>query len=116
MAEKPHFSPSQIGMFIRCGVQWEFRYGQGLKIPPAVAMILGGSTDVGVSANLTSKKDTGDLLPLEKVQDITRDAVNEKWGYEGVWLMPEEEEKTWQVVKGETVDTAVSLAGLHHAR
>jgi len=116
MQDKPHLSPSQIGMFIRCGVQWEFRYGQGLKIPPAVAMILGGGTDVGVSANLASKRDTGELLPLEKVQDITRDAVNEKWGLEGVRLMPEEEERTWQVVKGETVDTAVSLAGLHHAR
>jgi hypothetical protein len=40
--------------------------------------------DKGVSADLTSKKDTGEILPIEQLQDITRDAVNDAWDKEEV--------------------------------
>jgi len=44
-----HLSPSQISMFLRCPKQWEFRYVQGLKIPPSGAMVLGSAYHEGLA-------------------------------------------------------------------
>lgn len=38
-------SPSQANTYLKCGVQWEFRYIEGLKIPPGGAMIRGRALD-----------------------------------------------------------------------
>jgi len=44
-----HLSPSQIGMFLRCGKQYEYRYLKGLVIPPSGAMVLGSAYHEGVA-------------------------------------------------------------------
>ena len=36
---KPYLSPTQLDMAAKCGMQYQFRYVDGLKIPPAVAMV-----------------------------------------------------------------------------
>ena len=38
---KPQIHKSMIGMFDRCPKQYEQRYVEGLRIPPASAMIVG---------------------------------------------------------------------------
>ena len=44
-----HLSPTQIGMFLRCPKQWEYRYVKGLKIPPSGAMVLGSAYHEGLA-------------------------------------------------------------------
>jgi hypothetical protein len=105
-----------MGMFARCGEQYRRRYIKGEKLLPGVALILGSGVHKGIEPNMIAKRDTGELLPIEQVQEITASAVNERWESEDIALTEEEKAKGWQVVKGETVDTAVSLAGVHHAQ
>jgi len=112
--EKPHLSYTQINMAGRCMTQYEFRYIQGMKRKPKVAMIVGGATHESIQPNMEHKRDTGQLLPLEAVQDFARDALVKRWEQEGVELEPEEEEKGWKKVQAEAIDTAISLGVLHH--
>ena len=41
--EKPYLSPSQMGMYCRCGEQYRRRYIEKEIIPPGFALIKGGS-------------------------------------------------------------------------
>jgi len=38
-----HYSPSQLGMWTRCPRQWQYRYLEGLMLPPVGAMALGSA-------------------------------------------------------------------------
>lgn len=44
-----HLSPSQIGMFLRCGKQYWYRYIKGIIIPPNGVMVLGSAYHEGVA-------------------------------------------------------------------
>ena len=44
-----HLSPSQIGMYLRCGKQYEYRYMKGIIIPPTGVMVLGSAYHDGVA-------------------------------------------------------------------
>lgn len=116
MPKKPFFSPSQIEMSERCELQYQFRYLEGKKVPPGVAMITGTAVDRSVQANLKHKIATkGELLSAEAVKDTAAESLRNTWAGEGPLLLPEEKEKGEHVVKGEAVDKAVALATLHHA-
>lgn len=110
---KPHLSWSQMSMLSRCPVQFEWRYIKGVIRPPAVALIVGSGTHKSIEANMREKQEHGKLLPDNVVMDAARDAVNERWK-EGVALDDEEKSRGEKSVRGDAVDTAVSLAYLHH--
>jgi len=129
----PHISWSQIKMLQRCGKQYEFRYIEGKKIPPGVAAhigssthqsieknlkykIIGSSTHQSIEKNLKYKIEQGELLPLDVVQDIARDALLTNWEMRGVLLLPEEKSKGIKQVKGEAIDQAVALSRLHRVK
>lgn len=105
---------SAISMLQRCGVQYEFRYLKNIVRPPAVALIVGSGTHKSIDCNLENKRVNKKLLPLEKVKAIARDDVNARWEKEGVMLDEEEKSLGEANVRGEAVDTAVTLAELHH--
>lgn len=55
-------SNTQIGMFLRCPRQWEFRYVKGLKIPPKGVLIQGSAYHGALSENFRHKmQDKRDL-------------------------------------------------------
>jgi len=112
----PHISWSQIKMLQRCGKQYEFRYIEGKKIPPGVAAHIGSSTHQSIEKNLKYKIEQGELLPLDVVQDIARDALLTNWEMRGVLLLPEEKSKGIKQVKGEAIDQAVALSRLHRVK
>lgn len=111
---KPHLSISQINMLQRCGLQYDYRYVQGKRVPPGIAMITGTGVHKAVEVNLTTKRDTGVLLPEDAVADAARDAVNAAWDEEEPMIAPEEKETPVTVLRGQSVDTSVSLSLLHH--
>lgn len=112
--QKPHLSPSAIDMLSKCGIQYEFRYVKGMKIPPAVAMVAGSATDKAVEADLTSKMVIGELEPEEKVRAIARDEVVKRWNDEGVNLNADERAEGEKAVMGRTIDKSVALSTLYH--
>ena len=111
---KPVIHKSMLGTFDRCPMQYYFRYVEGIRIPPASAMLAGTGVHRAAEKDLTAKRDTGSLLAREAVQQAAADAVNREWDNGGVLLDPAEELLGEKRIRGETVDTAVSLAGLHH--
>lgn len=104
---------SGLEKLAKCGIQYEFRYMKGIKIPPPVAIITGIGVHHGIAKNLTAKIEVGNLLPVEAVNEITRDRVLAEWG-NGVTLDEDEIKEGADKVKGAAVDKAVSLGSLHH--
>ena len=67
---KKHLSATQLKMWIRCSMQWYFRYVEGKKLPPAAAMTLGGSVDTSLNHNYKQKVDTFEDLPIDDILDV----------------------------------------------
>lgn len=111
MSDKPILHQSQITAYLRCGMQYFFRYVEDRIAPPSVALIRGTATHTAVDCNLIHKRDHGQLLDADAVADIARDSVNEEWERGEVLL---DEDATPMTAKGDTVDGAVRLATLHH--
>lgn len=105
---KPHLSVSQLGLLARCGEAYRFRYVEGIKSPPGVALVIGKGTHAAIESDLTNKMTWGELLPDDSIADYAADAARKAW---------EDEEPVAQEGdpdKGGAVDQAVSLAQLHH--
>lgn len=73
-----HYSASQINMYMRCSAAWSFRYVEGLKIPPASAMIQGTSYHKALETNFAQKIESKVDLPLAEVQDAYSTTFDEK--------------------------------------
>lgn len=101
-------SPSRINMWERCQMQYFYREVEGRKTPPGIALVIGGSVDSSVNADLQAKIDTGSLLPLDAVQTTARDHLENEWAG-GVQQEPDE-----PADKGDVIDLTVRLATLHH--
>jgi len=105
---KPRLSVTQINMLSRCSLQWWWRYGKGIKSPPGVALVLGRGTHAAVEADLVNKMEWGELLDEEEVKATAADATRR------IWQEMEPVRTDEDPDEGGTVDTAVSLASLHH--
>lgn len=84
--------------------------------PPGFALVLGTGVHRSVEKDLTQKIQTGGLLPDESIKDISRDAVIEEIERSGLELDAEEKERGLPAVRGEIIDQAVTLSGLHHRK
>lgn len=104
---KDHISPSQIEMALRCGLQYQFRYIEGIKSPPGFALVVGSGTHEGVACDLTSKVTTGDLASPDEIHEAAAGAVRKRFDTENVVLHGEQSE-------GAAIDLAVRLCDTHH--
>lgn len=84
-----YISISQIGTFLRCGLQYQFRYVDGLVSPPGAALVEGSSIHAALEVGLREKMDTGKVGPVSVMKDAWYDAWKEKkkeisdWGDDG---------------------------------
>lgn len=102
---RPKYHQSEIETFLKCGKQWEFRYVQGLRVPPKAALTVGSAVDTAVTRNLIEKVQTGKDMPTEAVldafsSDFERRKSETEWGEDD---------------PGEQKDVGVKLVTLHHA-
>ena len=56
--ETKHISVSQIKMFLRCPLQYKYRYIDNLKIPPTGSLLLGSSVHSSLEGNYRQKIET----------------------------------------------------------
>lgn len=106
---------SQISMYARCAVQYEFRYVKGLKRPPGIAAFKGRGTHAGIELNLAHKLANAlEPAPRDSICDIARDTVVNDIRKDGVLLSDEENARGLKAVIGEAADGAVRLALLHY--
>lgn len=105
---KPHLSASALGTLARCGLQYDYRYNQGIKSPPGVALVIGKGTHAAVEKDLRNKLEWGSLLDDEAVRDIAADETRKTWEADEPIVNDGDPDQ------GAAVDTAVSLATAHH--
>jgi Uncharacterized protein conserved in archaea len=113
MGEKRRvFSSTQLTMLQRCGMQYFYRYVEGIKMAPTVALLRGSAVHTGVAVNLRQKIKSGVELPVDDVKDAARDAVDAAFMGE-IALTEEERSRGMSLIKGDTKDMAIGLAALH---
>jgi len=101
---KLEVTQSKIHLFEKCGRAFQFRYLEGVIVPPAAALTVGRSVDHGITTNLEQKINTKTDLPLSDVIDATT-TIFEK----------EKPDTNWQDEDpGKQKDIAVSLVTAHH--
>jgi putative RecB family exonuclease len=70
----PALSPSAVKMFVSCPRQYWFRYIEGRKYPPGIAMLAGTSGHKALEQNNVAKMKKGQDLPVKRVVETFRDA------------------------------------------
>jgi hypothetical protein len=111
---KPNMHQSQVSLALNCGMAYYHRYVRLIKRSPSVRMIEGTAVHRAGEMNLTSKIQSGVLLPESDVLDIARDSLNEEWALEGVQLSEEEQSIGKAKVMGQSTDAAVRMAQIEH--
>lgn len=72
----PHFSFSQLSMYLRCGAQYRFRYLLGLKERPKVSLSIGKGGHAALEWNSKTKIRTGEDAPTEAVIQKASDMMD----------------------------------------
>lgn len=108
-----HLSNSQVSMALKCGQQYAYRYGEGIKLPPGFAMVRGSSVDAGITENLRQKITSGADLPVTDVQDLAAAELEKRFRTEEVVPDPDDEGTPIDEARGRLMDEVVGLAGLH---
>jgi len=120
---------SMLSMLSKCGEMARRRYVEGEKMRPGVALIVGTAVHRGADVALTRLIQTGELAPVEEVQEAAAASFEKAWsGDESVRdgempddacagqepLLDEEDiSRGVAVVKAEAKDEAVRLVALH---
>jgi len=105
--KKPHLSVSQIRTLARCAIQWEYRYVQGLKRPPGVALVQGSAWHEGAEHADRHKMETGELAYADEVADVAAEAFDRR--------VREEEPDLEGRAPGALKDEVVGWTRLYHS-
>jgi len=100
-----HYSPSSVGMFDRCPRAWHYRYIEGIKTPPAAAMIVGSSVHTAQARHFGDILDGAGGLEVDEyiaaaADDYERRAADVDWARE-------------DATSGSHKDRATSMAKAH---
>jgi CRISPR/Cas system-associated exonuclease Cas4 (RecB family) len=67
---EPHFSFSQMNMYLRCSMQYYFRYIKGLIIPPNINLSSGKAIHEALEYNSLYKMKHDEDMPIEDLLDV----------------------------------------------
>lgn len=101
-----HLSATSLKMYLRCNLQFYWRYCKGLKIPPAGAIVLGKSVHKGLEENFRHKIQTKIDLSLNKVLEAYAAFFD---------MTKQEEEIDWEgECPGKLKDEGIGLIKVYH--
>ena len=99
-----HISVSQVNTYLRCPLQYFWRYEEGLKVPPTSALTFGSVTHKAIEHNYKHKVEAREDLPVDEVKEVWAD----EWDKRVSETQFEEGEKP-----GEIKDEGVRIAALY---
>ena len=76
ISTRPHLSYSQLSMYLRCSMQYFFRYVLGLKDKPKVSLSIGKGGHAALEWNTKKKIETGTDQPVEAVVQKASDFMD----------------------------------------
>lgn len=94
-----YLSVSQVSMYMRCGLQYAFRYVDDLIRAPGLALVEGTAIHRAVEVGLREKMESGTPAPLDVMLDAWRDKWAEAskdvedWGDDGKYAAAREVER-----------------------
>ncbi len=106
-SNRPHVSPSQLDMYLRCGEQYRRRYVLGEKVPPGIALVKGSACHKAAEVNYRQKIQSGEDLPEQALLEAAATGFEEA-SAGGVFFDPDEAGRAEQVL-GLAKDSAVAL-------
>jgi len=71
--DEPHLSVSQLKMYLRCPLQYFFRYVCELKIPPSGDLTLGKTVHETLGDNYRQRMQSRQDMPVEQLTDLSSD-------------------------------------------
>ena len=108
--ENRPISASSVNTYLRCPMQWFFRYIEGKKIPPSGSMYLGSQwhkvAENNYTQKITSKKDK----PVAQMKEVFVDFFDRGFKEQEVHLENGEKEKS------ELKDTGIAITNVYAAR
>jgi len=104
-----HLSPSSYDQFIRCPAQWDLVRIQGIKIPPAIAMLVGSGMHGAAEVNFKQKITSGVDLPVADFRDAAATRYRQEAEKAGV-SVPRDELPELKRLLVEGKDRAVRFA------
>ena len=108
-----HISHSQINMLLKCGIQYQFRYIDGIIAPPSASLVRGKCGHTTLEKNFRQKIQTKEDLPIEEVKDAFSDEW-EKSKYEIVWKKKEIGDLSPAKAGGIFKDSGIALVSKFH--
>lgn len=106
MDKLDHLSKSQVGCWLRCNMQWYYRYIEGIKSPPSGNMTLGLSYHKAHEDNFSQKIETKEDLKDDDVKEIFSEDFEERHKDEVVYGAGES--------KGTFKDNGVKMVSTYH--
>lgn len=106
-AGKRHLSFTQLNMFLRCPRQYEFRYIEGLKVPPSGAMVQSRVWHETLELNYRQKVVSDEDLALGQMQEFFAARFDEAVAGEEVAFEPDEK-------PGKLKDQGTAIVAAHH--
>jgi len=97
----PRLSHTQVSMFLRCPRQYMFRYLEGIKLPPAGAMIQGSAYHSAIEYGYKTKLNTN----TEPSVDLVKEVANQAW----IDKLSEETDIVWGGHPGKLKDQMIVL-------
>jgi len=104
---KPHISFSQMSMYLRCSMQYYFRYILGIKDPPKLPLAIGKGGHAALEFNGRYKMKNGVDLAVPDMLDMASTFID---------LESEELENTSPNEKGEAKDRAIAALRVYQTR
>lgn len=109
-----HISHTQINMLLKCGIQYEKRYIDGMIAPPSASLVRGKCGHKTLEKNFRQKIETKQDLPVEEIADTFSDEW-ERNKYEIVWKKKEIGDLSPAKAGGMFKDTGIALVKKFHA-
>ncbi len=110
---KPHASPSQLGLYFKCGEAYRRRYIEKERRPPGFAMLRGRGVHSAAEHNFRQKVDSHVDLSRAEIIEAGVEGFEVGVEAEGVSLSDEEQSRGLTVVKAEAKDQVARLAAGH---
>lgn len=104
-----HLSHSSISTYLRCPRQWAYAYLEGLKKPPAAALIKGKAVDDGLTYNLRQKVKSREDLPVFDVLAMTEESFRKEVDRQGGKSEVDWESATF----ASALDSAIEMTATH---
>ena len=109
---KKHLSPTQLGMYLRCGEQYRRRYIEKEIVPPGIALIKGGSVHKAAETNFRQKIESREDLPIKDIREAAAANFDGQIA-SGYILDPDERAIGAKKVLGVAKDSTIKLVDIY---